>query len=153
MSFSNTAKDGSGLAQWLVSDADGNLKQIDGSLQAATVLSSTQRTTTTTSNQTNPGARGVLVYLNVSGAATTSALTLSVRAVDPVSSNYIDLLTATTAATTTGTKTYIVYPGVGAAGASVDQVAGFGLPLNWSIQIAHADTSAKTYSIGADYLP
>lgn len=152
MSFSNTQKDGSGLAQWLVSDADGNLKTVNSSLQAVTLLASTGRSTSQAgADLTNPGARGVLLMVDVTGG--TPSLTPAIQAKDPVSGKYANLFSAATAIAVTGMYAYVLYPGVSAAGASVAAAAPYPLPKDWRLYVTHGNTNAVTYSCGAHYLP
>jgi hypothetical protein len=117
----------------------------------ATVLASAARTATTnSSDQTNYNGRGVIVTLDVTAITDTPSLTLSIEA--KMGSNYEALLTASAAVTATGTHTYIVYPGVGEAGADVVQVAGFPLPRTWRVTVTHADADSATYSVTASVI-
>lgn len=111
-----------------------------------TLLASAARTATTSSaDQTNHNARGVLVTLDVTAVTDTPSITLVVQA--KMGNNYEALLTASAAVTATGTHSYIVYPGVGAASGDVTQVAGFPLPRTWRVTLTHGDSDSITYSV------
>lgn len=123
-----------------------------------TLLASAARTATTvTPDQTlqdeTINVRGILVIVDVTAIAATPAITLSLQGKDPVSGTYINLLTAAAALTAVGTAVYLLYPGAGAAGAGVAQVAGFPLPSTWRVSVAHGDADSITYSVGALLLP
>lgn len=115
-----------------------------------TVLASAARTTAQTQpDQTNDGARGIAVILDVTVASGTGGLTLEIDGLDPTSGKYYALLTGT-AKTTTGTTVYRVYPGLtAAANATASDV----LPRTWRTKISVGDSSSYTYSVGAVLLP
>ncbi len=115
------------------------------------VLASAIRTTAQSVDLVNTNAKGVIVVLDVTLDAASASITLTIRAKDPISGKYIDLLVATAVAAT-GTTTYIVYPGVAAAAEGVTKVVGYPLPLDWNLEVAVADADAMTYSIGASYI-
>lgn len=115
-----------------------------------TLLASAARTVTTDSaDQTNRNGRGVLVTVDVTAITLTPVLTPNIQCKDVLSGKYENLLTASVTITATGTHTYMVYPGVGAASGDVTQVAGFPLCRTWRVSITHGDTDSATYSVGA----
>lgn len=114
-----------------------------------TLLSSAARTATTASADVNSvNLRGITVVLNVTAASGTGGLTLKIQGKDPLSGNYVDLLSATTPVTAVGTYTYVVYPGASLAG-GVIQVSSLPLPRIFRVQVVHGDGSSYTYSVGA----
>ena len=122
--------------------------------QQLTVLSSSSRTATTTSDAllNGLGVRGAYVILKVSGAASTPIITPSIQILDPVGGGYVNVLVASSGVTTNGTYTYLVYPGIGSAASGVTQVASFPLANAWRVSVAHDDTDAITYSVGAQLI-
>lgn len=78
-----------------------------------TLLASAERTTTTSSSiQTNHNARGVIIYLNVSGFASSETLTPKLYLDDHLSGSDF-LLWQGEALFTNGLNVYAFYPGVG----------------------------------------
>lgn len=115
----------------------------------ATALTSAARTAATQSADiTNHNARGILVWLNITAASGTGGLVLRVQAKGPTSGEYVNLNAATAALTATGTYTYLIYPGSGAAAGDINQVTSAPLPRTWRIAIAVGDASSYTYSVG-----
>jgi hypothetical protein len=118
-----------------------------------TLLASAARTaTTTTPNQTNHNARGVLVTLNISVAGT-GGLTVRVWAIDPVSGTQVALDGGSAVAVTaTGRYSYMFYPGIvevtKTGSGLIQQTRSVALPRTWLVQVAHADGSSWTYSVG-----
>ena len=115
------------------------------------VLASAVRTAVQSEDLQNTNAKGVLVILDVTLDAASASITLSIRAKDPISGKYVDLLVATAVAAV-GTTTYIVYPGVAAAAEGITKVVGYPLPIDWNLEIAVADADAITYSVSASYI-
>lgn len=123
-----------------------------------TVLASAARTATVNSSDMinygpNANVRGVLVIVDVTAAADTPEITPIIQVKDPVSEKYINLLSASSALTGTGTAAYLVYPGAGSTSAGITQVASFPLGSTWRVRVTHADTDSITYSVGAFLLP
>ena len=117
---------------------------------SVTLLASAARTATTnSSDQTNKSAKGVVVTVDVTAITATPILTPNIQCKDEVSGKYENMLTASATITATGTHSYIVYPGVGAASGDIVQVAGFPLCRVWRVAITHSDTDSATYSVGA----
>lgn len=123
-----------------------------------TVLASDERTADTTSaDQLNIGpnlnVRGAYVTLDVTGVLTTPTITLTVQVKDSLSGQYEAIFTATSGVTTTGTHTYLIYPGVGSAGGDVVETLSYPMPPAWRVSVDHLDTDPITYSVGAMLLP
>lgn len=102
------------------------------------------------SEQHNPGAKGVRLFSVVANGSGTVTIKLQVR--DPNTDVWVDLAGATTAAlnNTAGTLT-TVYPGLtgiaDTAGVTINQHLG---PA-WRA-VATVATATETFSVGADYL-
>lgn len=100
---------------------------------------------------TNPGYRGVKVYLDVTLDPAAASLTLTIQGKDPVSGDYHTLLaSAAVAAVTTGPNVYQLFPG---AAVTTNVSANTYLPRIWRVIVVGADTDSMTYSISADLLP
>jgi hypothetical protein len=124
------------------------------SRRTVTLLESAARTETAVSsdvvlNGENLNVKGGYITLDVTAVLTTPVITLSVELKDPLSGQYETLVSATSGVTTTGTHTYLIYPGVGSAADDVTQVTEYVLPPIWRVQVEHADTDPITYSVGA----
>jgi len=115
---------------------------------AITFLSSAVRTATTSSdNQTNYFARGVLVEFKVAAIVDTPSLVLTVETQLP-SGDYVALLTAT-AVTGAGTTVYLVYPNAATAATPITKTAPWPLPFTWRVTVTAGDADAATYSVNA----
>ena len=124
------------------------------SKRLVTVLASSQRTATTTSDDfinsgLNTNVKGAYVTLDVTAVLTSPVITLTVQAKDPVSDNYEAVLTASSGVSAAGTHTYLIYPGAGAAAGDVVQTLSYPLPPQWRVSVEHTDTDPITYSVGA----
>ncbi len=102
------------------------------------------------SEQQNPGAKGVRLYSVVANGSGTVTIKIQVR--DPNTDVWIDLAGATTAAlNNTAGALLTVYPGLtgiaDAAGVTINQHLG---PA-WRA-VATVATASETFSVGADYL-
>jgi hypothetical protein len=126
-----------------------------GNTDASLLASAVRTTTTSSSDQTNATASGVMLILNVSanpGGAET--LSLKIQAKDPVSGNYLDIADAGVLFTAaSGTKALVIRPGIIAA----DQVSGVigksvVLPRNWRAVVTHSSSGSWTYSVGSSVL-
>jgi len=82
------------------------------------------------------------------GQAGTS-LTLKIQGQDPVSRNYIDILTGA-AVSATGTTKYVVYPGLTAV---TNQVASAALPNKFRVVVTPSAADSATYSVGGSLCP
>ncbi len=111
-------------------------------------LAAAARTATTASADfANPGWRGAHVIMNVTAVPGGDSITLNIQGKDPVSGNYYAILTGL-AETTTGTKVYKVYPGIGA---SANAAANDILPQIWRVSITHSAGTSFTYSVSYFY--
>jgi hypothetical protein len=111
--------------------------------------------TTSSADQTNYNAKGVLVYLNVTAASGTGGLQVQVQGKDPVSGNYYNLTSAPTAviATTGSTpKVYAMGPSYFSTGGAVTQNTTQALPRTWRVQVVAGDASSYTYSVSASVI-
>ena len=87
-------------------DAAGRVKTLDEGGQEVTPLASAERTATTNSSDlTNPGARGVILTLDVTAITDTPSVTLSVTYKDPEGGNYEAIFSAAAAVTAVGVHT------------------------------------------------
>lgn len=142
-------------------DADGRLwvaPELPAARVTGTALASAARTVTTTSAQIDSrGARGVMIWLNVTvnpGAART--LQVTINAYDPVTATVLQFTAFT--ANTANNQICFVYPGADASGVQEGQgawVSAVSLPLprTFSITIAPSDATSWTYSVGYSLLP
>lgn len=137
----------------LLMDAAGRAHVLDGALQEFAVLASAERTATTNSADfTNPGAKGVILTVDVTAETDTPEITLSVTYKVPTLGAYETLFTAALAIDAVGTHTYIVYPGPLTASDDVVEVQDLPIPRTWRVTITHADADAMTYSVNGCYL-
>lgn len=124
-----------------------------------TILTSAARTASGASSaQLNTGGhRGVLIVVDVTAVSgTTPTLTPAVQGLDPVSGKWVDLHSDAAAISTTGTYTYVLYPGVSetvGTGGLTKASSGV-LPRQWRFQYAIGGTSPSfTFSVGAVLIP
>ena len=119
--------------------------------QEGTLLASAARTSDTTSaDQTNYTARGVMVYVRVS--AGTPNLSVYIQLEDPISGLYANANATPTAITATGLYCYELSPGGTVAGQQVYQRTGGHLPRTWRIYVVHNNANSITYSVAYCYL-
>ena len=128
-----------------------------------TILASAARTATfNSSTETNRGHRGIMMFLDVTGATSSGSLTPKIEALDPASgsSGYFDLL-GSTAISSTAIKRYgyVLYPGFSSGPASSSGKIGdiikavpYGLPRTYRFTVTHGSTRSWTYSIGRSLL-
>ena len=118
----------------------------------ATLLASAARTVTTSSaDQTNYNAKGIIVVFDVTAVPGTDTVQLKVQAKDPASGKYIDMVTGT-AESAVGTYVYAVYPGIGDKGTILDNYEELPLPRTWRVQVVHSAATSFTYSVGVMYV-
>ena len=130
---------------------EGDLR-IGGNTEVTLLASAARTASTSSSDQTNFGARGVIITLDVTAISATPSITLAVEHKDSVASNYEKLLDAT-AVTATGTHTYIVYPGADTtAREDVVEASGWPIGRTWRVTVTHADADSITYSVAASYV-
>lgn len=113
--------------------------------ETGVALALAARTATTSSaNLINRNCAGIRVFINVTALVDTPSITVSIEEKDPISGNYVALLTSA-AITTTGQKTtLVIYPGLTAA---ANVVASSVLPRDFRITVTHGDADSITYSI------
>lgn len=123
---------------------------------SGTALASAARTASTLSaNISTRGARGIIVYLNVTAASGTGGLTPRLFGVDPLSSNVATSATASSAVTTVGLRVYHFGPGCGGANAGTAAWGSVGVMLGAlaAVQVLHGDASSYTYSLSYELIP
>ena len=134
----------------LIGISDGTKIQAMTGNYAMTLLASAERTASTLSpEQTNTNSKGLIVEINVTVAGTG---TLIPQLVATVNSQSHIFFVATTAISAVGKKMYMFYPGTLSAGMSeLTETKSLIIPYKWQARIAHSDSSAWTYSVGAIY--
>jgi hypothetical protein len=139
--------------------ADGErllLAKMRGIPIAGTALASAARTASTLSaNFPTKGARGIIVYLNVTAASGTGGLTLRPFGVDPQTMAVATSGTTTGVITTVGLRVFHFGPGCGAANAGSSAWGSVGIMLGrlMALQVLHADASSYTYSLNYELIP
>lgn len=121
-----------------------------------TALASAARTVSTISSDIDSaGARGLIVYLNVTAASGTGGLTPRLVAKDPVSGVTSVSAAVSSAATATGLRVYHFAPGVGTlAGMGIGWgAASVQISKTFQLQVLHGDASSYTYSLSYELLP
>jgi len=122
-------------------------------VQEITLLGSAARTTSVQSDdQTNRGAKGIVLTVSVTSVTDTPSITLDIEYKDAVSGVYETLFSAAAAIVATGVHTYVLYPGDIVAADDVVEVGKLPLPRTWRINVTHADADSITYSVGGCYL-
>ena len=105
----------------------------------------------TSSTYTNPGYKGIKVYLDVTLDPASASITLTLQGKDPLSGDWHTLLaSAAVTSVTTGPNVYTIFPG---APVTSNVSANTFLPRVWRVIVVGADTDSMTYSISADLLP
>lgn len=130
-------------------DGSGNLQPAALNQDLTLLPSATRTTTTNSADQSNTNGCGVVVYVNISSASGTGGLTVVIQGKDPASGNYVVILTASAALTTTGAYYYEIYPGITTGGRTSASTM---LPTTWRVQVQHGDSSNYTYSVGASVI-
>jgi hypothetical protein len=103
-----------------------------------------------TSEQQNPGAKGVRLYTVVADGSGTVTVKIQVR--DPNTDAWIDLAGATTAALDNNAGALLtVYPGLTGIADSAGVTCNQHLGPAWRA-VATVATASETFSVGADYL-
>ncbi len=127
--------------------------------QEASLLASAARTSTTSSAaQTNRGHRGVIVWLNVTGAGAGGTILVHIQGWDPAASAWVTLnaTPAGAGAGFTGGLGMEVSPGASGgtaatAGYMIQRVGG-GLPRTWRVSVVHDTGNSFTYSVSFSLL-
>ena len=106
-------------------------------------------TTITGADQNKPGDfRRVMLVVNVTTLTGTSpTITVAIQGKDDAqgaSGTYIQLHAAFTAISATGTYTYIIYPGIGAAAGGITGTGGFPVPSTWRCVLTYGGTVTAT---------
>lgn len=116
------------------------------------MFASVARTASANSDaQTNPGYRGVKVFIDCTAKADTPSVTFSIQEKDSVGGDYKSILTS--AAVTdaiTAPVVLTVYPGCVAV---ANTVLNEPLSRQWRVISTHADTDSITYSVSYCYIP
>jgi hypothetical protein len=128
-------------------DANDNLVTPPSNADATLITAVAATTTQTSTDQTNPGGRGVKVVLDMT-AIGTGSVTLSIRGKDPASGKYYTIL-ASAAVVGNGTTVYTVYPG---APAAANVSANDALPRTWQVQVVANNANPATYTVGASVI-
>ena len=116
-----------------------------------TVLASAARTASVNSDdQTNYGARGVRLTLDVTARQLPATITVKVQAKDSVSGQYLDMTDCAFAtANSISTDELIIYPGLTAA---ANVVVSDVLPRTWRAVATYGGSNAITFSLAAAYI-
>jgi hypothetical protein len=118
------------------------------------LLPSAARTATTaTAKFTDPWAKILRLYLNVTVASGTGGLQPQIRGYDPVSGSPVALTTGGVAVTATGTYVYELGLAEGTAANNVKECVLRPLPEVWDVNVIAGDASSYTYSLGAEIIP
>ena len=123
------------------------------------LLPSAARTATlSTPNQTNPGARGVILTLNVTAnPGGVETLTLQLQNMLPTDPTITQAIAASivSAAASNGTYRLYVYPGASGALPNAANNVCFPLPVarTWLARVVHSASGSWTYSVDFQYCP
>lgn len=123
-------------------------ERVRGNTEETVLASAVRSATNNSADSINRNARGLYIVFDITAVPGVQTVTLTVTGKDPVSGKYITLLTGA-AEVAVATKTYLVYPGAGAAANGVNVVNGFPLPRTWRVTITHSGAGNFTYSVGA----
>lgn len=109
--------------------------------------SATATSSRTGADIVNPCFKGLIAILNITAASGTGGIKVLLRAKDPVSGNYRNLVALPASAqTATGTFVVIFYPST-LSGTSADGTSQQPLPTIFDIQGSPGDSTSYTYSI------
>lgn len=126
-----------------------------GTQEGALLASASRSATTSSATRTNHGARGVVVWLDLSAFNGGTGLTLQLWAVDPVGGRAGLLASWGPRSNPAQVHWLELSPGC-AAGAAADaygfRVAG-ALPRQWFVTVSHATATAHTYGVSYSLLP
>lgn len=128
---------------------DGTFAEVAGAINVdATIFASAAQTLTQIgADQSNLGARGIKVVLDMTIVGTGS-VTLTIQGKDAASGKYYTLL-AGAAVITNVTNVYEVYPGIAAV---ANAAANATLPRTWRILVTANNANSATYSVGASLI-
>jgi hypothetical protein len=114
-----------------------------------TALASAARTASTNSSDlTNYNSRGAKIVVDVTAGGGAGGLTVTAKGKDALSGKYYTLI-ASAVITATGTTVLTVYPGVAEA---ANVKASDAIPRLWRVEVAAADATTYTYSVGCNYI-
>jgi len=114
------------------------------STEHKTILASAARTTAQSVDILNEAGRKYLILtIDVTVDPASASITPTIRAKDPVSGTYFDLLVGSAIAAV-GTVTLKIGPALTAA---ANLVANDFIPRSWNFEMAVADTDSITYSV------
>jgi hypothetical protein len=148
LTWSNVKVDGSAtpvIPMMLYNGATYDLQR--GNTQG-TLLASAARTSSTSSpDQTNHNAKGVVLILNVTAVSGTGGLVVRFYGKDPVSGGSYQLSADPPAITAAGVYAFELYPAISSATGSIKQAISSILPRTWMAQVATVDATSYTYSL------
>jgi len=145
---------------WALTDSYGRLLVVptayDGNSSGTLLASASRISSSNSGDLTNRGARGAVVWMDISATTAVSGsdnLTLAVEAKNPVSGCYHNMLVSASL-TAVGAYMYVVYP-TGASCMTTEEVTetvSLPLPRTWRVNIAADSGCSFTYSLGYEYL-
>lgn len=137
--------DNKGLALRLHDNGDGTYSFQEHNATATLYASAARTAAPTLVDQTNEGAKGVHVVIDVTAVTADPSVVFTIEGKDPASGKYYTIL-ASAAIVGTGTTVLRVFPG---ATAAANLTANDVIPKTWRVKCVHADTDSITYSVGA----
>ncbi len=121
--------------------------------QTSAYITITGTASITGADQTNTVGRGIIVVVNVTTLTGTSpTITPAIQMKDAVSATYIQLHAAFTAIAATGTFTYVLYPGVGAAAGGITATGSVVVPATFRVVLTYGGTVTATAGTVAYHL-
>lgn len=123
------------------------MTSMHGCEQVSFPAQTAQTLTVNGSDQTNYGARGVVVYVKTT-AIGTGSITVTIQGKDTTSGDYYTLLAGAAIVTNTVNR-YTVFPG---ATAAANVSANDQLPYQWRIIVTANNANAATYTVGGSTL-
>lgn len=118
--------------------------------ESVIILPSEARTTAQEVELDTHGALGLLLVVNVTDNGADGGLTPKVHAIDPVSGSNVTIFTASAAITADGQHAYLLYPTtLSAAADEIRQIKQIPVPRRVNVELAVANATAYTYSVGA----
>lgn len=125
-----------------------------GTVEAALLASASRNATTSSATQTNYGARGVIIWLDLSVFNGGTGLALQIWAVDPVSGRAGCLAAWGPRSATAQVHWLELSPGGGGGAGDVYGVRVQGaLPRHWFVTVSHTSATAHTYGVSCSLLP
>lgn len=131
----------------LMGISDGtNIQAMKGNTEDTLMASAARTATTSSPNQVNYNARGVIVVMNITAVPGVDTVTLAIQGIDPASGN-VYVISSDAAIGETGLRQVLVYPGAGAE-VSMEKISPVPLPRTWRVAVTHSGSGSFTYSIG-----